>query len=91
MTWNINWDTLLQFSDNLAQRKKCRELTYMKQRGTSKLLERVPFKVAETYLYVRWLCFLIMFLTETGLTDFYDFLKVASFSMLSVPKIIEIG
>ena len=57
MTWNINWDTLLQFSDNLAQRKKCRELTYMKQRGTSKLLERVPFKVAETYLYVRWLCF----------------------------------
>ena len=49
------------------------------------------FKVAETYLYVRWLCFWIMFLAETGLTDFYDFLKVASFSMLSVPKIIEIG
>ena len=45
----------------------------------------------ETYLYVRWLCFLIMFFGRNGLTDFYDFLKVASFSMLSVPKIIEIG
>ena len=62
----------------------------MKQRGTSKLSERVPFKVAETYLYVRWLCFWILFFDRNGLTDFYDFLKVASFSMLSVPKIIDV-
>ena len=31
------------------------------------------------------------FFGRNGLTDFYDILKVASFSMLSVPKIIEIG
>ena len=31
------------------------------------------FKVARTYLYVRWLCFRIAFFGRSGITDFYDF------------------
>ena len=31
------------------------------------------FKVAQTYLYARWLCFLITFFGRNDLTDFHDF------------------
>ena len=30
------------------------------------------FKVARTYLYARWLCFLIAFFGRKDLTDFYE-------------------
>ena len=36
-------------------------------------LKQNLFKVARTYLYARWLCFLIVFFGKNSSTDFYEF------------------
>ena len=64
---NFTWETFnfsfLPECEKNWKKRICSHITNdleaenVSQRGTSKLSERVPFKVAGTYLYVRWLCF----------------------------------